>query len=141
MLYKTLLKKIRKNHFCPFCKLNKGSLIVENKFAYLIPASAPYVKNHLLVIPKKHILAMENLKQKEKNAILELLIYGIKILKKKYPAIEIDYKEGELNSARKSIPHMHFHLIPRKRKIMISKEKRKMLTENQIKEEISNLIE
>ena len=66
MLYKEYLKKLKT---CPFCCLNKNEIIKQNKYAILTLSKAPYTKDHLLVVPKKHSLKLDNLTTKEKIAI------------------------------------------------------------------------
>ena len=139
MVYEKILKSCRKNNFCPFCHEDKKFILAENKFAYITPARAPYVKDHLLVIPKKHALNLAKLKGKEKKAIFDLIMKGIKILEKKYPAVEMGYKEGDLLSARKTIPHLHFHLVPKRKRNKFSNVKRNFLDEKQLIKEVEKI--
>ena len=116
MIYKIFLRKIKKEGICPFCERQKNFIILENRFAYLTPSRAPYKKNHLLVTSKHHAMKLEDLKKKEKVAVFDLVVKGMKILERKYPAIDILYREGEFKVSGKSIPHLHFHLIPKLKK-------------------------
>ena len=77
MFYKNALRKIRKKGECPFCIPPKNFIIFENPKAYLTPSRAPYVKDHLLVIPKVHALVLDKLNSKEKESILNLIVKGI----------------------------------------------------------------
>jgi len=45
----------------------KDEIIRQNKYAILTLAKAPYTKNHLLVVPKKHVLKLNSLSEKEKK--------------------------------------------------------------------------
>lgn len=139
MLYKDILKKFRKNKVCPFCKVNKKFVILENNFCYLTPARAPYVKNHLLIVPRRHVLQLDKLKGKEKKAIFDLIMKGTEILEKKYPAVELSYKEGELIPAGKSIPHLHFHLVPKRKRSSLPKSSRKFLSEKDLIKKVEEL--
>lgn len=115
MIYQKFLNLIRKKNYCPFCNLDKNFVIKANSKAILTLARAPYVKDHLLVFPKRHIMELKNLKNSEKIAIGKLIIWGIDKLHTRYPGVEIEYKEGELNSAGKSINHLHVHIVPKKK--------------------------
>lgn len=130
MLYKKYLKKLKT---CPFCCLNKDEIIKQNKDAILTLAKAPYTKDHLLVVPKKHLFKLNDLTQDQKEAIERLTYYGMKLLHKKYKNVTILYREGNKKEVGKSIDHLHYHLIPnlqigskdvkwRKRKIYSEKE-------------------
>ena len=107
--YEKYLKKLK---ICPFCHLRKEEIIKQNKFVVLTLAKAPYIKNHLLVIPKRHVLTFGSLKKREKLAMLKMIAYGMKKLKKKERNINVLYREGNKKIIRKSINHMHVHIIP-----------------------------
>ncbi len=139
MMYQNFLRNLRKNKNRPFDNFEKKFIIIKNRYAFLTPARAPYVKDHLLILPKRHLLTLGELKEKEKKAIFDLIMEGIKILEKKYPAVQMEYKEGDLLSARKSIPHLHFHLIPRRKKNKESKEKRIFLSEKELIREVRRI--
>jgi diadenosine tetraphosphate (Ap4A) HIT family hydrolase len=135
MLYEKYLKTLKK---CPFCELDKGEILKQNKFAVLTLAKAPYTKNHLLVLPKRHVFKLSNLPQEQKDDFEKLVYWGMKKLHKKHANISIVYREGSKKGVGKSISHLHYHLIPnmkigshdinwRKRKIYSEKEYVKMV--------------
>jgi len=97
---------------CPFCYLEKQEIIKENKNAILTIARAPYTKDHLLVIPKKHKIKLNSLSKKEKENIEGLIYYGMKKLHKYYKNVTILYREGNKKEVAKSVDHLHYHLIP-----------------------------
>jgi len=109
MLYEKFLKK---KHPCPFCHLLKDEVIRQNKHAILTMARAPYTKGHLLVIPKKHVLKINKLSKKQKDAVEKLIYYGMKKLHRKYKNVTVLYREGNKKQVGKSINHVHYHLIP-----------------------------
>lgn len=109
MLYKTYLKNLKG---CPFCKLEKEEILRSNKYANLIVARAPYTKNHLLIVPKRHIFSMTELKGEEKKYVEKLLFYSLKKLHKKYKNVSVLFREGNKKEVGKSINHLHIHLIP-----------------------------
>ena len=73
---------------------------------------SPYTKDHLLVVPKKHVLKLNKLSKKQKDGIEGLIYYGMKILHKKYKNVTVLYKEGNKKEVGKSINHVHYHLVP-----------------------------
>ena len=110
MLYENYLKN---KHPCPFCILTKEEIIKQNKYALITLAKAPYTKDHLLVIPKKHHVKLSSLSHDEKEGVEKLLYYGMRKLHKKYRNVTIIYREGDLKKVGKSVLHLHYHLIPK----------------------------
>ena len=112
MLYTKFLKEM---NGCPFCELNKKEIIKLNKHAILTLARAPYSKDHLLIIPKKHETHFSKLSIKEQLAIQKLVFYALKRLVKKHKNVSVIYREGEngMKGIGKSISHLHIHLIPK----------------------------
>ena len=109
MLYQNYLKKLKK---CAFCNLKKREILKSNKYAILILAKAPYSKDHLLVMPKKHHLTIRSLNINGKRDIEKLTFYGLKKLHKKHKNVSILYREGNKKEIGKSVNHLHIHLIP-----------------------------
>lgn len=109
MLYTKYLKTMKQ---CPFCNLNKEEILKENKLAILTLAKAPYTKDHLLVLPKKHVRKINKLSKKQKDSIEELIYYGLKKLHKKYKNVTVLYREENRKDVGKSINHLHYHIIP-----------------------------
>ena len=109
MLYKKYLKG---KHPCPFCCLTKEEVLRQNKYAILTLAKAPYTKNHLLVVPKKHHVNFNSMTRAEKDAVEDLVSYALRKLHKKYRNATVLYREGDLKKSGKSIPHLHYHIIP-----------------------------
>ncbi len=109
MLYDKYIKKLKT---CPFCYLRKPEILKQNKFAVLILSRAPYTKDHLLVVPKKHVLRINKLSKKQKDGVEKLIYYTMKKLHKKYKNVTLLYREGNKKEVGKSINHAHYHLIP-----------------------------
>lgn len=139
MRYKKALKEIRKEG-CPFCREKQEDIIASNEYAYITPARAPYVKDHLLVIPFRHVLRLKDLKPEEEEGIFDLVSLGMKLLRKKYPAVEVEYREGDnLKDAQKSIPHLHFHLLPLAKGERFKRTGRKFLSAKELKDEVKEI--
>jgi hypothetical protein len=59
-------------HHCPFCHLDKSSIILENDVAVAFPDAFPVAEHHLLVVPKRHVASLFDL--------TETVVIGIELL-------------------------------------------------------------
>jgi diadenosine tetraphosphate (Ap4A) HIT family hydrolase len=110
MLYHDYLKTV---DGCPFCECN-DRIFIDKENAFLTYARAPYHPDHLLVIPKRHIVSFLEINEEERLDIDELIKVGCDILKKlKYTNFSVLVREGD--AINKSVPHLHYHLIPNDR--------------------------
>lgn len=109
MKYQDFLKTL---DGCPFCNLDKREIIRKNKYAKVILARAPYHKDHLLVVPNKHALNLFDLNRAEKIAVMELICWAEKKLRKFHNNLSILYREGNKVAIGKSVDHFHVNLIP-----------------------------
>jgi len=129
MLYTKFLKLKRP---CPFCGVG-DRIFASRKTACLTYALAPYAKYHLLVIPKRHITSLRELRPAEEKDIGELVKLGVGILNRlKIKSVTVLARDGGRN---KSIAHLHYHLIPNHRiGDLDSKGKpRRILSEQEVK--------
>lgn len=115
MKYSQALKELGKD-FDPFLHLEKWEIIEESKYFFVIPARAPYVENHLLVIPKRKVYVLRELTNEERLEMYELLEKWSKLLHTKHTGVNLllrDWLVGEnYGEIWKSINHLHFHLVP-----------------------------
>lgn len=140
MKYQKALKEIRKEGICPFCKEIQKDIIASNEYAYITPARAPYVKDHLLVVPFRHITKIKDLNPDEEEGIFDLVTLGMKLLRKIYPAVEVEYREGDnLKDAQKSIPHLHFHLLPLVKGVKFKRTGRRFLSDKELEDEVKRI--
>ncbi|MFA5839008.1 MAG: HIT family protein [Candidatus Paceibacterota bacterium] len=97
---------------CIFCKIAKGEIpcdkIVENKSFLVFLDIKPVNHGHLLIIPKKHFIWMQEADDKTISDIFKLTKKMMLALKK---SLECDYVQESV--AGNEIPHFHIHLIPR----------------------------
>ena len=103
------------NNTCLFCNTNNKEYLIENDLAFATFDSYPVSKNHLLVIPKRHVENYFDLSNDEILACNEI----IKLIKKKLEQDDQTIKGFNLGSnngkaAGQSINHCHIHLIPRR---------------------------
>ena len=105
---------------CVFCKIVEGSLpsykIYEDDKVLAFLDIAPVNPGHILVIPKKHFINMEDIPD-------DLLGDVIKVVKKIGLALKqgmgyMGYNIQENNDpiSGQIVPHIHFHIIPREEK-------------------------
>jgi len=108
MKYKDFLKTLKK---CPFCFEKNELMIQEKDLAYLAVSKAPYVSNHLLVIPRRHVISFLKLNSKEVLEIDSMIQLAVKILHRLgHKNVSILVRDGP--SVGKSIKHLHYHVIP-----------------------------
>lgn len=103
---------------CIFCKIVAGKIpsykVYEDESVLAFLDIAPVAKGHVLVIPKKHWQNMEHIPEDE----LVKLIIGVKkvgqLIKDKLNYQGYDIMENNDPVAGQVIPHIHWHIIPRK---------------------------
>lgn len=108
MNYKKFRKTLDK---CPFCKIDKEEILEENDSAAILMSRAPYVKDHLLVIPKKHVVNLSELDSKERDELFRLVFLAQDKIQKIHGDFSTLYREGD--KIGKSIPHAHFNIVPK----------------------------
>lgn len=100
---------------CLFCKIIGKEIpstpIYEDENCYAFNDINPQAPIHILIVPKKHIDKIENLKQEEAPLIGELILVAKKIAQEKnltkgYRLVFNDGVEGQ-----QSVDHIHLHLL------------------------------
>lgn len=110
MRYSTFLKQSVR---CPFCAPAQR-VFASNAKAYLTYSIAPYAKYHLLAIPKRHVESFLDLTAAETRDVQAMVTRGASVLRAKgIDDYTILVRNGE--NSGKSVPHLHYHLIPRHR--------------------------
>ena len=114
MKYISVIKKLEKSHHCPFCHEKKENMIEIGKYFYVIPARAPYTKNHLLIVPKRHANTLITLSHAELLEMNKLVDKRAKKLHTKYKDVSLLLRDGLVTDKiiNKSVNHLHFHLLP-----------------------------
>ena len=126
---------------CIFCKITnkeiESNIVYENNNIIAFLDADPINEGHILIVPKKHYLDIEELPAEILNETMELSQRIVKVLKMIYNpnGYSIMQNGGEFND----IGHFHLHIFPRyqndgfgwisnENKIIVSKE-----IENKIK--------
>jgi histidine triad (HIT) family protein len=103
---------------CIFCQIIKNEIpshkIMESDLCLSFLDIAPVNPGHLLVIPKDHYINMEEIPE---NVLFDLIIMVKRagaLLKEKLGVAGYNIIENNDPVAGQEIPHVHFHVIPRK---------------------------
>ena len=114
MKYITVVRKSEKTHTCPFCHEKPENILQEGKHFFVIPARAPYIKHHILIIPKRHVNLLMTLTHAELLEMHKLVDLRAKKLHTKYKDVSLLLRDGLVKDPliNKSINHLHFHLLP-----------------------------
>lgn len=114
MRYSEIFKKYQKDNYCPFCNEKSENMIEKGKYCYVIPARAPYTKDHLLVIPKRHVNMMTELSPAETKEMYTLVDKRAKKLHTTHKNVNLLLRDGLVQNkiCNKSVDHLHFHLLP-----------------------------
>ena len=103
------------NNPCLFCNANKKEYIFENDLAFATFDSYPVSKNHVLIIPKRHVKNYFELSNDELVACNKIIMQSKNKIEKDDQTIEgfnLGTNCGKV--AGQSINHCHIHLIPRR---------------------------
>jgi histidine triad (HIT) family protein len=99
---------------CIFCKIARGEIpsmkIWEDEKHLAILDVNPYVKGHLLVIPKKHSEWIWDIDDKDYIEYMKIVKYLANVLRR---AFNTEWVEEVV--AGIGISHSHVHLLPRQR--------------------------
>jgi len=103
---------------CVFCRIAAGTLpstkVYEDRSTLAIMDINPLTPGHLLVLPKAH---MENLFDAEEDAVAEVIRAVVRLAKAIGHALKpegLNLVQANGPAAFQSVPHLHFHLIPRR---------------------------
>ena len=94
MRYHDALQSINHQHICPFCEESEDHRIYDNEHMYIIPARAPYIEDHLLIIPKRHVTLLQELSHKELEALHVLVDTRSKKLHMKHKDVNLLLRDG-----------------------------------------------
>jgi ATP adenylyltransferase len=106
-----------KEDACVFCEalLGQSNLtLYKGKITMVVMNKYPYINGHLLVAPKRHISALDELKKDEMGALLKTVRESVNILKKAMSpdGFNVGLNLGKVAGAGVE-EHMHFHIVPR----------------------------
>ncbi len=98
---------------CPFCNIPKEYILEKGKYFTVILARAPYIQDHLLIVPNRHLIFLQEMTKSELSSLMNLINKWTKKLEKIHKETSVLLRDGVAKRiAWKSIDHLHFHLIP-----------------------------
>lgn len=102
---------------CIFCNNQeiKERIVCENEFSFAFPTNIPIVPGHILLCPKKCVSSIDDLTPQEWEGILNLMNIIKPALIQTFQAEGFNYALNEGEVAGQSVPHVHIHLLPRKK--------------------------
>ena len=99
---------------CPFCNTPKSEIIAENEHAFITFSLSPYHKDHILVLPKRHIEKILDIKSAEEDDVYALIRKAMKMLHRLgYKDLSVLVRDGD--DSMKTVSHMHYNIIPNTR--------------------------
>lgn len=104
----TLLKQATP---CLFC--NPGEPLLENALAYARYDDYPVSPGHVLVLPRRHVADYFDTTLEEKHAMLALIEAAKQLLDGEHAPDGYNLGINCGAAAGQSVPHVHYHLIPR----------------------------
>jgi diadenosine tetraphosphate (Ap4A) HIT family hydrolase len=96
---------------CIFC--NPGNVLLENSLAYARYDDHPVSPGHILVLPHRHVADYFDTTLPEKHAMLELIEAAKELLEAGHHPDGYNLGINCGATAGQSVPHVHYHLIPR----------------------------
>jgi histidine triad (HIT) family protein len=104
---------------CIFCKLVAGKIparvIMQNESAIAFLDAFPLAAGHTLIIPKSHYVKLQDMSEQDAIAVFETTWKVADAVEEgsQVNASTIAIHNG--SDAGQEIPHMHVHIVPRKR--------------------------
>lgn len=102
---------------CIFCKIVEGSIpaskIYEDDHVVAFLDISPFEKGHLLVVPKRHVPLLTDLPEellKQTMLVVQKLSAHLMTC---LPCDGFNLVQNNGACATQTIPHVHFHIIPR----------------------------
>ena len=96
---------------CQLCDLSIHRLVYQDDLCYAMVNLEPLKDYHLMVLPKRHVTRLQDLKAKESQAILKLLGRLGKVMPEIYSEDPVIFMNLGKHSSQ---PHIHFHILPSK---------------------------
>ena len=108
------MDETKEAHSCPFCdpEILERQGVLNGKLCHVLYCLTPSCNGNVLLIPKRHVLRFEELKQEEMNEMHEMIRKIAKVFPQLYKTDDylLLQKNGKLSG--QSVAHIHFHMIP-----------------------------
>ncbi len=100
---------------CRFCQLpTRETPIVENPIGIAVPSIGAFVEGWLLVIPRRHMVALSDLMEWEREEFRALMVETEKLIDGKY-GHTVMFEHGPAAAGRNAgcgVDHAHLHIMP-----------------------------
>ena len=108
MKYDDYLLRVLKDE-CPFCDIKNEYVVEKWKHFTVLLARAPYIKDHILIVPNRHLVRLSEITPKE-ILVIEKWMREMETI---YSEVNLLLRDGVANwKVGKSIDHLHFHIVP-----------------------------
>ncbi len=112
--------KGKKEPGCVFCRVQRNKdkrqalILLSAKHNFIVMNKYPYTSGHLLVVPNRHINALEKMTTPEANEHFKLVRRAAAVLKRKLKpeGLNTGMNLGRVAGAG-VLNHLHTHLVPR----------------------------
>jgi ATP adenylyltransferase len=109
----------KKKRGCFFCKNlkekenRKNLILIQGKSVFVVMNKYPYTNGHLMIVPKRHYVDLEQLDDNELKELFDLLRRSMRVLKSRlHPhGFNVGMNIGKVGGAGED--HLHIHLVPR----------------------------
>ncbi|KAJ7723280.1 diadenosine tetraphosphate asymmetrical hydrolase [Mycena maculata] len=85
-----------------------------SSLSYAIVNYKPIVPGHVLVIPTRHVPRLADLNEQELSSLMRAIQQVGSVIERAYGADALTVACQDGKAAGQSVPHVHFHLLPRK---------------------------
>jgi histidine triad (HIT) family protein len=108
---------------CPFCRESviKSQAVYEGELVRVLVNFRPLVAGHSLIMPKRHVVKVEDLSPEEFAEMGETINKMQKAFQKVYGASDYLLVVQNGVNAGQTAFHVHFHMIPRKKASQLAK--------------------
>lgn len=102
---------------CPFCNITEKEperVLAEKDEMVVVLSNPRLMKGHTLIIPKRHVEQLSELKEEEKNELVETVIeFQRRILNDVAPGCDVRRHYRPFLDDAITVSHLHVHLQPR----------------------------
>ena len=107
-----------KDSNCVFCKIAAGEIpsarIFEDAVSFAFLDIAPLAEGHVLLIPKGHYQTLDHVPADVAGAMLRRLPSLVKAVQAATGCEGVNVLQNNGAAAHQAVPHVHFHVIPRR---------------------------
>lgn len=109
-------ERVFSNEECPFCNLSvlERQTFYEDDLVLALYTYKPIIPGHCLVIPKRHVERFEVLSDLESMQICQTIKKVNSAVEKVFGTSSYLILQKNGREVGQSVPHVHFHYIPRK---------------------------